>query len=379
MNRSPATTLSRFAANVARALRYARTALHLAGAAVAVGVLWHLVAQADPAATWHAISSAGPLVAIAVLPFAVGMTLDAWGTARLLRALGHRTSLGRMLPVRLASEALHITLPAGFVAADTATALLLERRCDVPVRDGVVASIARKWLVMRSHAAYIAVGAAAGCAALTVLADALQVKALPGLVLGSAIVPLVLSAAVGAGLLGGSPFARLHAALAKVPSRRFARWLEARKHDAVATDGQVARLRQARASTAIATLAFLGSWCFEALESALLLRLVGARVDLPAVFAVEAGLSMVRSIVVLLPSGLGVVDMGYATVMRALGVDASAAAAFVLLRRAKEAAWVAIGYAILAAWRGRAERRNTQPALPNDDAIARASLPAGAA
>jgi uncharacterized membrane protein YbhN (UPF0104 family) len=321
------------------------------GCAIAVGVLARLVLQADPAATWRAVSSAGPLVLTALLPFAVGMTIDAWGTSRLLRALGHRASLGRMLPVRLASEALHVTLPAGFLAADTATALLLERACDVPVRDGVVASIARKWLVMRSHAAYIAVGGVAGIAALGVLAHVLRVAALPWIVLGSAVVPLVLSMAVGSGLLGGSPFARLHAACARLPSRRLARWLESRKADAVATDVQIARLRGDRTATALATLAFLGGWCFEALESALLLRLVGATVDLPSVFAVEAGLSMVRSIVVLLPSGLGVVDMGYATVMRGLGVDPSAAAAFVLLRRAKEAAWVGIGYAILAASR----------------------------
>jgi hypothetical protein len=60
---------------------------------------------------------------------------------------------------------------------------------------------------------------------------------------------------------------------------------------------------------------------------------------------------MVRSVAVLAPSGLGVVDLGYATVLRALGGEPGAVAAFVLLRRAKEAVWVAAGYAILAAER----------------------------
>jgi uncharacterized membrane protein YbhN (UPF0104 family) len=65
---------------------------------------------------------------------------------------------------------------------------------------------------------------------------------------------------------------------------------------------------------------------------------------------------MVRSIVVIAPSGLGVVDLGYATVFGALGADPGNAAAFVLLRRAKEAVWVAIGYATLTALRGKATR-----------------------
>jgi len=331
----------------------ARIALQILGCVVGVAVVGKLVVEADLAATWRAVGSAGPLVLLALVPFALGTTFDAWGMVVLLRALGHRTTLAQMLPVRLASEALHVTLPAGFVAADGATAVLLEKRCGVPVRDGVVGAIARKWLVMRSHAAYIAFGAAAGAAALAVLGRELHASALPWMVGGSALVPLVLSAGVGAGLLGRSTFAKLHGALARVPSKRLRRWLDARGHEATATDAQVARLRAAPGAAWLATAAFLGTWAFEALESALLLRLVGAHVDLAAVFAVEAGLSMVRSVVVLAPSGLGVVDLGYATVMQALGVEPGAAAAFVLLRRAKEAAWVAIGYAILTALRGR--------------------------
>jgi uncharacterized protein (TIRG00374 family) len=318
---------------------------------LAIAVLGRIVVHADVASTWRAVSSAGPFVVLCLAPFAVGMALDAFGMVFLLRALGHTTSLKQMLPVRLASEALHVTLPAGFVAADAATAVLLERRCGVPVRDGVVASVARKWLVMRSHAFYIVVGAVGGFAALVALADALHFAALPWIVLGSASMPLVLSMALGAGLLGRSNVEKLHALLARIPSARLKQWLASRKHEAAATDAQVRKLREAGGATAMATAAFLGCWCFEALESALLLRLVGAHVDVFSVFAAEAGLSMVRSIVVIAPSGLGVVDLGYATVMQTLGVDPGASAAFVLLRRAKEAAWVAVGYAILTALR----------------------------
>jgi uncharacterized protein (TIRG00374 family) len=351
-----------------------RMVLQVLGGAIGIGVVVRLAMQADVGATWRAVSSAGPLVATALVPFAIGMALDAWGMVVLLRALGHRTSLAQMLPVRFASEALHVTLPAGFVAADTATAVLLEKRCDVPVRDGIVASIARKWLVMRSHAAYIVVGAIAGFAALAALADVVHAAALPWMVVGSAALPLVLSVGVGAGLLGRSTFSRLHAMLAKVPSRRVAAWLESRRHDAVASDAQAGRLRGARGATAVATLAFLGCWCFEALESALLLRLVGVHVDLASVFAVEAGLSMVRSIIVIAPSGLGVVDLGYATVFGALGADPGSAAAFVLLRRAKEAVWVAIGYATFTALRGRS--RPASGATPEPAAVGSLSAPA---
>jgi len=335
-----------------------RMVLQVLGAAAGVAILWHVVAQADAASTWRALSSAGPLVLTALVPFAVGMTIDAWGTVVLLRALGHPTTLRQMLPVRFATEALHVSVPAGFVASDGVTALLLQSRCGVPVRDGIVASIARKWLVMRAHAGYIALGAVAGFPALLVLSPQLTGggAALPWIVLGSALVPLGLSVGVGAGLLGNSTFARLHAVLARLPSLRLRRWLETRKHEAHASDAQVKRLRAARSAELAATASFFACWCVEALESALLLYLVGGRLELASIFAVEAGLSMVRSVVVLAPSGFGVVDFGYATVVQSLGVDPSAAAAFVLIRRAKEAAWVAFGYGLLALMRGRAAR-----------------------
>jgi hypothetical protein len=337
----------------------ARVVAVVLGGAFASCIFARLFAHAGAAATWHALGSGGPFVVLAPLPFAIGMAIDSCGTIALLRALGRRTTLAQMLPVRIASEALHLSIPAGFVASDTATAVLLARS-GVPVADGIVASIARKWLVTRTHAAYIALGALAGLPALAALSRRLLGGgALPWIVLASAAIPLGASWAIGAGLLGRSTFAAIHRALARLPSARLGRWLEARRGQATATDLQVARLRAATRATTAAALWFFAGWCVEALESVLLLHLVGADVPVRSVFAIEGGLSLVRSLAVVAPSGLGVVDLGYATVLPALGADPGTATAFVLLKRAKEIAWVATGYVILAMMR----RRAPAPAL----------------
>jgi uncharacterized membrane protein YbhN (UPF0104 family) len=144
--------------------------------------------------------------------------------------------------------------------------------------------------------------------------------------------------------------------MARVPWPRLSRWLETRQADAAATDGQVVRLRASRVATTTATLTFVVVWFFETLESALILRIVGASVPFTAVFAIEAGMSLVRSAAVVAPSGLGVVDLGYASVLPLLGADSGAAPAFVLLKRAKEVFWVLVGYAVLAALRARDTR-----------------------
>ena len=336
----------------ADSMRIALTAL---GLSLGLALLARLAVQADAAATWRAVGNAGPLLAAGLLPFALSLAVDAYGTVLLLRGLGHTATLGQVLPVRIASEALHISMPLGVVAADTATAALLEARCDVPVRDGLVTSLARRWLVMRSHAAYILFGAVIGFPTLAALSPALLGRpGLPWVVLASCVVPLALSAAVAASLLGRSTYATLHSALGRLPSKRLGQWLQTRRHEAAATDMQATRLRAAASATTPATLAFLGCWCLDALESALLLHLLGAEVTLPSVFAIEAGLSLVRSAAVIAPSGLGVVDLGYGAVLPWLGADAGAVPAFVLLKRAKELVWILTGYAVLGGLRGRA-------------------------
>ena len=67
--------------------------------------------------------------------------------------------------------------------------------------------------------------------------------------------------------------------------------------------------------------------------------------------SVGAALSVVRSVAMFgAPSGIGVQDVGYLAVLQAYGVaDASTVGpAFVVLKRLKEAFWMAFGFVILA-------------------------------
>ncbi len=306
----------------------------------------------DVAAAFRTAAGAGRWAPIALAPFALAMVLDAAGIRILLQALGRDAPLARLLPIRIATEALHLTAPAGFVVADSATAALLDSRCGIPVSEGAVLAIARKWLVTRSHAAYILLGALGGAAALTgVSTRVLGGHWLPWLVAASALAPLSISVVLGAGFRGQAAIVRMQSALARLPWRaareRVARW----RRGAVAVDGHLARIGAASAATRLATLTYFGGWLVEALETAIILRLVGGPLDFRLALAAEVGVSLVRSIGNVAPAGLGVQDAGYAVLFEALGVPASTTAAFVLLKRGKELVWIATGYALLAAMR----------------------------
>jgi hypothetical protein len=334
-----------------------RTACATVVAAAAIALLVKAFAGIDVVAVGRAIAAAGRWAPAALAPFALGMTIDAAGIRVLLRALSRpgvsrSVPLSRLLSIRIATEALHLTAPAGFVVADSATAALLDTRCGVPVAEGAVLAIARKWLVTRAHAVYILLGAACGAGALTGASGRVPGgRWLVWAVAASALAPLTISVVLGAGFRGRSALLRMQGVLGKLPWRaareRVSRW----RDGAVAVDGHMARVGAARAATRLATVSYFTGWLVEALETALILRLVGGPLNLGLAIAVEVAVSLVRSVGNVAPAGLGVQDAGYALLFEALGLPAPTTAAFVLLKRAKELVWIAVGYALLAAMR----------------------------
>lgn len=320
--------------------------------AVAGAFLVKAFAGIDARATWRAVADAGRWAPLALVPFVFGMAFDSLGMGVLLGTLGRHATLQQLLPIRIATEALHLTAPAGFVVADSATAALLDVHCGVPVGEGAMLAIARKWLVMRAHSLYIVTGVSLGAAILAGVSQrTLAGPWLPWAVGASAIVPLGLSLALGAGFRGRPAVARLQALLGKLPwervRERVARW----QAGAVRADEKLARIGAARAPTWRACAAFFACWMIESIETAIIVRLVGGPLDLAFAMGAEVGVSMLRSIGNVAPAGLGVQDAGYAVLFEAMGLPPHTTAAFVLLKRAKEVVWIAVGYALLWALR----------------------------
>lgn len=334
--------------------------LALLGAAVAL--LARALSAVDLGRAAALLGRAGPLVALALVPYALCLALDAAATRTILRALGERVGFARLLALRFCTEAVHLSLPGGAVVADSMNPFLLEGHAGVPLSVAAVSVGGRKWLIMRAHGMYLVFGALVGWSALVACsAQVLGGPWLPWLVLASASVPLVLSLAMSGALAGRSVASMLHAALSRIPLATLRGWLDRKRAGFVAADGHIEVLaRRSGARAWKATALFLAVWLVESLETWMLLRIVGADIGFGGAIAIESGLSLVRSAALFAPAGLGVQDLGYMAFLGALGLpDAGAtSAAFVLLKRGKELAWIAIGYATLAALRA------AEPAAP---------------
>jgi hypothetical protein len=335
-----------------------RTTLRWIVGALVVLAAGALLAQTFGGVDWRitarAIQAIGPVVSIAFVPFLGAMVLDAWGLQVLLAALGRSVSLTRLLPIRVGTEAIHVTSPAGFLVADSATASLLDARCGVPLPEGLILVVARKWLVMRGHFLYIVMGVALGGAALAAVSRRhCGGPWLPWAVGVSALAPLMMSTGMGLGFRDRPALARIQSAVAKTGwtwlRNRAVRW----RDGAAILDARLARIGAARRATTLAAAAFFGCWLLESVDTAIVLRLVGGPLDWSCAVAAEVGISMIRSVGNVAPAGLGMQDAGYVTVFRAMGLSPEGAAAFVVIKRAKELLWIATGYALLAVLRRR--------------------------
>jgi uncharacterized protein (TIRG00374 family) len=311
----------------------------------------HALAQADLAAAWDRIHAIGPLALVVVVPFPGALAMDAWAWKGLLAALGRKVSWFALFKVRIATEAVTNSAPAGALWADAISPILVSRRTGVPTEDVFAASTAKRWTVVRMHGVYVALCTALGASSVIRVSQKLTGgDALIAIAFAAAAFLFLLSFGVEALAARGKIAGRISAQLASTRFESVRTWIEIRRHHFARADAQLTRLSKNTLAQLSAAWRMFGLWLIEGLESYLILRVLGAPLGLIEVLAFDAALSVVRSSAMFAPAGIGVQDVGYLTVLQAYGVPEAAAIgpAFVVLKRLKEAFWIAIGFVMLA-------------------------------
>jgi uncharacterized membrane protein YbhN (UPF0104 family) len=166
-----------------------------------------------------------------------------------------------------------------------------------------------------------------------------------------ACVLALLSIAAHATLGTGGIAAAIQRTMSKVPIASVRRWADRRREAFTHADRCTVVLSRAPLPTKLRILAPLVlHWIVEAFDAWLLLALLGVRVRFGDAFAFDATVSWIRTVAFVAPAGLGVTDATTLEYFRALGLSDAAivAAAFVLLRRARDLFWIVVGYVILA-------------------------------
>lgn len=350
---------------MSRPARWAQPGLRIVGATIAFGLFAFTLRDADLARV-GALIAGTPALLLVPLVYPVTLSFDTLGWRRLLGDRGAALRFGRLFGVRLSTEAVGLSLPSGTVLAEGAATWLLGRQCDVPVAPAVASQAARRVYIFLALSFVLAAGALLGHRSLREASEHLLGRpGLEWLCLAVAAGLFLVSLALRSALLGGALGSGLHrllAALPGEPGERLRRWLAAKSSTFTRVDHHMAdSLAVSGPSAAVTVGLYVAVWLCEALETFLILTFLGAGLALREVFALEPPLAFLRSLVFVLPAGLGLQDAGYVGFFRGLGVSqaVTVGAAFVLVKRCKEIFWIGAGYLLLARHSWRPERSTT--------------------
>jgi uncharacterized protein (TIRG00374 family) len=103
------------------------------------------------------------------------------------------------------------------------------------------------------------------------------------------------------------------------------------------------------------------AWLLGSVETWLILRFLGSEVSLATATVIEAFGTGVKIATFLVPASLGVLEGGFVATAGIFGLSATTAISFSLVRRLREAAWVAIGLVAFAVMRPRETRASDPP------------------
>jgi len=345
--------------------------VRLLPAAGALGLFILTLRKADLGKAFGLIASIGLALPLLLLPFVVAIALETLGWRIAFRLLGRRLPFVGLLKVRLTAEAIAMALPSGTLIGESLQPYLLKRRCGLPFEEGAVGVVARKFFVILSHGLFLALSAVVAYRPLQgVSTRAIGRPGLAWLLLATSAV-LALVAGALATLLGHARVAqRSRNALERLGLSWLHPWLERHAVKFREADAHLARFFSSPPALLSKPLpCFLGVWLVKSLETALYLTLLGAALPFRSVMAFETALQLARAMIVPVPGGLGVQDFGYVLCLRALDVRdaATIGAAFVLLKRGKEAFWMAVGFALLPAGSRRLRPAPPTPDVPSPD------------
>jgi uncharacterized membrane protein YbhN (UPF0104 family) len=201
------------------------------------------------------------------------------------------------------------------------------------------------------HSLYVSLACAFGSSALNHASPGLfGSEILLSLCFGSALGLVLLSLGIEAVAARGRIAERVSRVLGKARFARVNAWMETRHHRFARADVQLARLSKSSRVGMSAAWRMFGLWFFEGLETYVILRLLDAPLAFLEVMSIDAALSVVRSSAMFAPAGIGIQDVGYLAMLEALGVPNASALgpAFIVVKRLKEAIWIAVGFVMLA-------------------------------
>jgi putative membrane protein len=303
---------------------------------VGLAVFALLLTQVDLGAVRSYIGEMGWGFPLIFLPYVAVYLCD---------TLGWRFSFGRppavpfrtLFLIRTAGEAINNLTPFAYMGGEPIKAHLLVR-CQIPIVEGMAASILAKLIMTIAQFLFVALG---GILAVSYLVERAILWGIGGILLAAAVLLVGLVRGLQRGM-----FVRLHRLLARwrVTLPLVERWREqVRRLDETIS----AMYRHHRQRLVLALSLHLLGWVLGALEVLVIFAAVGRPIGFREALAIEALASVAKGVAFFIPGSLGVQEGGIVLLFAAFGFSSGLGLTFSLVRRIREVLWISFGLLVL--------------------------------
>jgi len=325
--------------------------LRLLLALVAVVILGISISRLDVGEVGGYLARLDASALLALVPFGIARIIDAAMFRSLLVMLGARSKFPTLFAIRLGTEAVSLSVIAGALVSEGVSPWLLARRSGIAGAITVAAQAGRKRAILMTHGILLGLGGLLGADPINNAArEMIGFAYVNWLMLAVSAVFITLAVLMGSLLQNGQMASRILALVRRIP--RVGAWLDERAHHFAATDDRLRAVADLPPFHSFAMVAgYLAVWAMDVVETWVIMRLLGAPISLVEALALETVVSVLKVAAFAVPGGLGVQDLGYASILVAMKLPGGTAlaAAFVVLKRIKELIWIGAGYAALAA------------------------------
>jgi hypothetical protein len=316
-----------------------------------VGVAVFFFRKIDFHTAWSYVSRLGYFAPLVGVPYLFVSLCDSAGWKYSFAQSKEKIKLRELLWMRISTEAIGNSLPAGIAICETLKAILLKTRLAVPVSEAAANGLVSKFSLALSHGLFLLLG-------VTLAASKLEENSfhiigqsgLQYLGFGVAALFLMMISLATVLILRGSLMTTLASALGKLPIDKLKNFLQAHAAKFHAVDKSFSAVAELQKRQMLLSVGFFFvGWFFASLEDYLIFWLLGTGVTYWQSLSIEAVVSVVRMIFFFIPSAIGMQDVTFLALMKSYDVPNSdaAAAAFIIIKRTKELGWVATGYALL--------------------------------
>ncbi len=321
------------------------------GLALGIILIIYLFSKLDLQRSTELISTIGFSSLLILFPFFGLHLLETFAWTKVFPRSIENIPFFKLLRIQVIAETVSMTLPAGVAIGEPLRPFLCNRFIGIPVPSAVASVGVRKLMLGMTQGVYTILGSLLGFTLLQSISfKMIGFDGLGYLMITAGVVVFLLFLFLLMLLLNGEAAQHVHKLLMLVPFKKVQMWLLAKESSFFDTDEALKSYRGSSVQRMLpVTFVYLLAWSTLAIESYIILHLLGLDISFVDVLTLDIALTMLRTLFFFIPSGLGVQDLGYLAFFQALGIPDALVygGAFVLLRRLKEVMWYTTGYAVM--------------------------------